>query len=92
MPTYTAPHVVQIDGALVEPGEKFTTDTGPGELWVKVKSGSADDADDHDKPKHYSQMNLAELTELAAAKGIDLGEAKTKAEIRAVIDAADKPE
>lgn len=38
--------------------------------------------------KELSAMNLAELTAEAAARGVELGEAKTKAQIVAVIEAA----
>lgn len=42
------------------------------------------------KTKALADMNLAELTAEAASREIDLGAAKTKAEIRAVIEAAEE--
>lgn len=55
-----------------------------------IVEGAADDQGNGGAPvaKELSAMNLEELKVEAARRNIELGEAKTKAEIRALIEAA----
>lgn len=90
------------NGATVYPDVGVVFDFTPAEIddirGLEKASGNAlirkpiveesDGADAAPVPKELSAMNLAELTAEAAARGVELGEAKTKAQIVAVIEAA----
>jgi hypothetical protein len=70
-----------IDGAVVEvPDEDFEAYTCQESTWAPVSAPVV---------KDLTEMTLAELKEAAAARGIDFGDAKRKADVLAAIQAAD---
>lgn len=93
--TYVAPHQVYTGGALVDPGVPFTTMEPRGAQWeyADPKERAADEA--ARKGPHgdvdLDKLDISALKAVAASKGVDLGEAKSKADIITVIKAADEP-
>lgn len=91
---YTATEGVYVDGAIFKPGEVFVTDKPKGLTWDEVdpKERAAADAG---KPipddVNLDALNVPALKAHAAAKQINIGEAKSKADLIAVIKAAREP-
>lgn len=91
---YTASEGVYVDGTLFKAGEVFVTGKPKGETWSEVdpkdraaaEAGEARPAD-----IDYDALGLPELKALAATKSINLGEAKSKADVIAVLKAAYEP-
>jgi hypothetical protein len=81
---FTAEELVEITGLEKASGNRLVR-----KLIVEGDEGSNTEPK---APKALSAMNLEELTAEAAARNVVLGEAKTKAEIRAVIEAAAEAE
>ena len=93
--TYTAPHEVYTGGVLYKPGQPFTTVEKKGAEWERISplEKAVELASD---PQRHDDVNLDALDATAlkghaASLGIDLGEAKSKADIITVIRAANDP-
>jgi hypothetical protein len=78
--TYSAPHEVYVGGLLYPPGAPFATAMPPGREWTKHHDAHA--------PVRTDAMTVAALRTHAATLGIDLGHARTRAAILALIHAA----
>ena len=63
------------------------TETREAEL---VKAGVAVKVEPPDNAKNYNTMKMAELRKAAAAAGVDASAAKSKKEVIALLEAADK--
>jgi hypothetical protein len=92
---YTAPHEVYTGGVLYPPGNPFVTAEPKGKEWEPV-SGAEKAADIAADPQRHDDVNLealdvSALKGHAASLGIDLGEARSKADIITVIKAANDP-
>lgn len=93
--TYTAPHEVYTGGKLYKPGEPFTTSEPKGNEWeptdpVEAAAAIAADPLRHDDV-NLDAMDISALKGYAASLNVNLGEAKSKADIIAVIKAANDP-
>ena len=75
--------------------EAMTKHSGPFSLTEAreaelVKAGVAVKVEPPDNTKNYNTMKMAELRKAAAAVGIDASAAKSKKEVIALLEAADK--
>lgn len=96
--TYTAPHVVQADGQLYQPGEPFTTAAPKGEKWEQVKGSEsafdrAIDAATDDIPGGVplEDLELGALQALAAESNIPT-KGLSKKQLIAALNARTIPE
>jgi hypothetical protein len=91
---YTASEGVYVDGTLFKPGEPFVTDKPKGSTWEYLdakEKAAADAGKDIPGDVNFDAMELPALKAYAAAERINLGEAKSKADIITVIKAANEP-
>lgn len=91
---YTASEPVYVEGTLFKAGELFVTGMPKGSTWDEAdpKDKAAADAGKQVKGDlDLDAMELPALKALAASKGINLGDVKSKADIITVIKAADEP-
>ena len=92
---YRALAAVYVDGVLYKEGETFATAQEKGDFWEPidpVQKAAAEAAN----PQRHDDVNLdnldvSGLKAYAASLGVDVGQAKTKADIITVIRAVDDP-
>lgn len=93
--TYTAPHEVYTGGVLYKPGQPFVTNEPKGAEWEAIGATEKAAAIASDPTRHddvnLEAMDVSALKGYAASLGVDVGEAKSKADIITVIKAADDP-
>lgn len=70
---------------MAEPGEVIEADDFNDEWFAK---GGKATADDDGGEKHLSQMNKAELLDVAAAEGVEVEDGATNSAIKEAIEAA----
>lgn len=93
--TYTAPHAVFTGGNMFRPGEPFTTSEKKGKEWdlVSKKEKAAIEASDktlREEPA-LEELEFAALQAIAVEKNVDPTGLKKKADLIALIRAADEP-
>jgi hypothetical protein len=91
---YTSTEGVYVDGTLFKAGEPFVTDKPKGSTWDEVdpkERAAAAAASETKGDVNLDAMDVSALKAFAASKGIDIGTAKSKAELITVIRAADEP-
>lgn len=93
--TYISTAPAYVGGVYYKAGESFTTDQSRNDDWELADpvERAAEIAADKLKQEdvNLDALDLPALKALAATKGINLGEAKSKADIITVIKAADEP-
>ncbi len=93
--TYISTSPVYQGSTYYRPGEPFTTAEPKNADWeladpVERAAAEAASKTDH-QDVDLDALGVPELKALAASKGVNLGEVKSKADIIAVIKAADEP-
>jgi hypothetical protein len=92
---YKAPHEVYTGGVLYKPGQVFVTAEPKGAEWEAVGDTEKAATDAADPQKHddvnLEALDVSALKGHAASLGVDLGEAKSKADIITVIKARNDP-
>jgi hypothetical protein len=91
---YTATEGVYVDGTLYRPGEVFVTDKPKGSTWEAVdpaERAAADAGKEIPDDVNLDALDPTALKAHAASKGINVGLAKSKAELITVIKAANEP-
>jgi hypothetical protein len=91
---YTSDEPVYVDGTLFKAGDLFVTGMPKGATWneVEPKERAAIDAGKDIKDDlNLDTMSATALTAYAASKQINLGDAKSKPDIIAVIRSASAP-
>ncbi len=91
---YRATEPVYVDGTLFKAGETFVTASPKGETWETVtpmEKAAAEAAKPIKDDVNLEALDVAALKGHAASLGINLGEAKSKADIITVIKAYDDP-
>ena len=90
--TYTAPHDVYTGGVYYPAGKPFTTSEPKGAEWEEADPTARAAAIAADPLEHsdvdLEKLDLSALKALAASKGVDLGDAKSADDIKALIRAA----
>lgn len=92
--SYTSTSGVYVDGTLFKAGEVFVTDKPKGSTWDYVdpkEKAAAEASSDQTGDINFDALDVASLKAHASAEGINLGDAKTKADIITVIKAANEP-
>ena len=77
--------------------EAMTKHSAPFKLSEKreaelVAAGVAVKVEEPEQETPYSKLKMAELRKLAASRGVDVSEAKSKKEVIAILEAAESPE
>jgi hypothetical protein len=91
---YTSSEPVYIEGTFFKAGETFVTGMPKGDTWDEldpVEKAAADAGKQIKDDLNLDSMTVPALQALAASKGINLGDVKSKDDIITVIKAADEP-
>ncbi len=93
--TYIAPHPVYTGGVYYHAGEPFTTNDTKGAEWEPADPKERAAARAADKvvreDVNLDDLDVPALQALAASKGVNFGDAKSKADLITIIKAAAEP-